>query len=305
MMGNALIQPMMYFNVRNIPMFSGPYMITSVTHQISEGEFSTTFKGTRQPFYSLPKIDSFIQSLSLDIISKLQEQVKANEEKSKSSPENVIFQKNNVVSNVTGTDTITKNQDCSDKINSGYVGYTPLDSPVSTQISYKDFKKLLGDRIVAIGIPKETTSGGATTPNENFVKLSAILFLFIYLDSASSSGMKAYENNYSTINLTETYGQILASTTNKKYYCLSRGTNLNIPVVSFISAEKFVDFAIGRFKDSLSLIKTATDEEIVQLYVTKYPKIQADNVYTEMTEQDKNTLQNKVKQGADIYRSLN
>ena len=305
MMGNALIQPMMYFNVRNIPMFSGPYMITSVTHQISEGEFSTTFKGTRQPFYSLPKIDSFIQSLSLDIISKLQEQVKANEEKSKSSPENVIFQKNNVVSNVTGTDTITKNQDCSDKINSGYVGYTPLDSPVSTQISYKDFKKLLGDRIVAIGIPKETTSGGATTPNENFVKLSAILFLFIYLDSASSSGMKAYENNYSTINLTETYGQILASTTNKKYYCLSRGTNLNIPVVSFISAEKFVDFAIGKFKDRLSLIKTATDEEIVQLYVTKYPNIQPDNVYTEMTEQDKNTLQNKVKQGADIYRSLN
>ena len=69
MLGNALIQPMMYFNVRNIPMFSGPYMITSVSHNISEGEFSTTFKGTRQPFYSLPKIDSFIQSLSLDIIS--------------------------------------------------------------------------------------------------------------------------------------------------------------------------------------------------------------------------------------------
>ena len=305
MLGNALIQPMMYFNVRNIPMFSGPYMITSVTHQISEGEFSTTFKGTRQPFYSLPKIDSFIQSLSLDIISKLQEKVKANEEKAKSSPENVIFQKNNVVSNVTGTDTITKNQDCSDKINSGYVGYTPLDNPISTQISYKDFKKLLEDRIVAIGIPKETTSGVVTTLNENFLKLSAVLFSFIYLDSASSSGMKAYENNYSTINLTETYGPILAATTNKKYYCLSRGTNLNIPVVSFISAEKFVDFAIGKFKDRLSLIETATDEEIVQLYVTKYPNIQPDNVYTEMTEQDKNTLQNKVKQSVDIYRSLN
>jgi hypothetical protein len=305
MLGNALIQPMMYFNVRNIPMFSGPYMITSVTHQISDGEFSTTFKGTRQPFYSLPKIDSFIQSLSLNIISKLQEQVKANEEKSKSSPENVIFQKNNVVSNVTGTDTITKNQDCSDKINSGYVGYTPLDSPTSTQISYKDFKKLLGDRIVASGIPKETTSGGVTKLNDNFAKLSGVLFSFIYLDSASSSGLKAYENNYSTINLTETYGQILASTTNKKYYCLSRGTNLNIPVVSFISAEKFVDFAIGKFKDRLSLIKTATDAEIVQLYVTKYPNIQPDNVYTEMTEQDKNTLQNKVKQAIDIYNSLN
>ena len=119
--------------------------------------------------------------------------------------------------------------------------------------------------------------------------------------------MKAYENNYSTINLTETYGAVIATTTNKKYYCLSRGTNLNIPIVSFISAEKFVDFAIARFKDKLSLINTnlTAQEDIVKLYVTKYPINQPDNVYTEMTEQDKNTLQNKVKQAIDIYNSLN
>ena len=307
MLGNALIQPMMYFNVRNIPMFSGPYMITSVTHQISEGEFSTSFKGTRQPFYSLPKIDNFIQSLSLNIISKLQEQVKSNEEKAKTSSDNVVFQKNNVISNVTGTDTLTKNQDCSDKINSGYVGYTPLDSPTITQLSYKDFKKLLGDRIVASGIPKETTTNGTTSVNPNFRDLSYYLFSFIYLDSASSSGLKAYENNFSTINLTETYGAIIASTANKKFYCLSRGTNLNIPVVSFISAEKFIDFAISKFKGIISLINqnVAAEEDIVKLYVTKYPSTQPDNVYTEMTEQDKNTLQNKVKQAIGVYNSLN
>jgi hypothetical protein len=307
MLGNALIQPMMYFNVRNIPMFSGPYMITSVTHQISEGEFSTSFKGTRQPFYSLPKIDNFIQSLSLNIISKLQEQVKSNEEKAKTSSDNVVFQKNNVISNVTGTDTLTKNQDCSDKINSGYVGYTPLDSPAITQLSYKDFKKLLGDRIVASGIPKETTTNGTTSVNPNFRDLSYYLFSFIYLDSASSSGLKAYENNYSTINLTETYGAIIASTANKKFYCLSRGTNLNIPVVSFISAEKFIDFAISKFKGIISLINqnVTAEEDIVKLYVTKYPSTQPDNVYTEMTEQDKNTLQNKVKQAIGVYNSLN
>ena len=57
MMGNALIQPTMYFNVRNIPMFSGPYMITTVKHRITENGFDTSFEGIRQPFYSLPKID--------------------------------------------------------------------------------------------------------------------------------------------------------------------------------------------------------------------------------------------------------
>ena len=62
MMGNALMQPMMYFNLRNVPMFSGPYMITKVSHTIGEGDFKTSITGTRQPFYSLPKIDNFIQN---------------------------------------------------------------------------------------------------------------------------------------------------------------------------------------------------------------------------------------------------
>jgi hypothetical protein len=307
MLGNALIQPMMYFNVRNIPMFSGPYMITSVTHQISEGEFSTSFKGTRQPFYSLPKIDNFIQSLSLNIISKLQEKVKSNEEKARLSNDNVVFQKNNVISNVTGTDTITKNQDCSDKIAPSYNGYTPLDSPTSTQISYKDFKKLLGDRIVAKGTPKTQTANNLTIDNLAFFQTSIFLFSFVYLDSSSSSGMKAYENNYSTINLTETYGASFASSVNKKFYCVSRGTNLNIPIVSFISAEKYIDFIIDKFKGLLTLIDNNLSPEvnITKLYVTKFPNTQPDNVYTEMTEQDKNILENKVKKAIDIYKSLN
>ena len=71
MMGCALIQPMMYFNVRNIPMFSGPYMIRSVTHNITESGFETTFDGSRQPFYSLPKIDNFLQTLNVKLLSTI------------------------------------------------------------------------------------------------------------------------------------------------------------------------------------------------------------------------------------------
>jgi hypothetical protein len=78
-------------------------------------------------------------------------------------------------------------------------------------------------------------------------------------------------------------------------------------VVSFISAEKFIDFAISKFKGIISLINqnVTAEEDIVKLYVTKYPSTQPDNVYTEMTEQDKNTLQNKVKQAIGVYNSLN
>ena len=61
------------------------------------------------------------------------------------------------------------------------------------------------------------------------------------------------------------------------------------------------------FKDRLSLINNSTPpvEEVVRLYVTKYPTTQPDNVYTEMTEQDKNTLEKKVLEGINTYISIN
>ena len=54
-LGNALLQPMMYFNLRHVPMFDGSYMITSVNHTIQPGSFQTTFDGTRQGYFDLPK----------------------------------------------------------------------------------------------------------------------------------------------------------------------------------------------------------------------------------------------------------
>ena len=47
MMGNAMIQPMMYFQLNNIPMFHGLYMITKVTHNIKPNFMSTHFTGVR------------------------------------------------------------------------------------------------------------------------------------------------------------------------------------------------------------------------------------------------------------------
>ena len=81
MMGDALIQPMMYFNIRNIPMFSGPYMITKVSHSVNESGFETHFEGTRQPFYSLPRIDNFIQTLNVKILSTIDSKIQEREQK--------------------------------------------------------------------------------------------------------------------------------------------------------------------------------------------------------------------------------
>ena len=54
MMGCAMIQPTMYFYLKNIPMFRGSYWITEVTHNIRSNSMSTSFKGVRIPYSSLP-----------------------------------------------------------------------------------------------------------------------------------------------------------------------------------------------------------------------------------------------------------
>ena len=63
MLGNVMIQPTMFFYLKNIPMFRGSYWITDVSHQIRVGNIVTTFKGTRIPYQSLPNPkDSFYSS---------------------------------------------------------------------------------------------------------------------------------------------------------------------------------------------------------------------------------------------------
>lgn len=60
-LGNVMIQPTMYFYLKNVPMFKGSYLITEVSHKIQNNNILTTFKGLRIPRASLPDPkDSFV-----------------------------------------------------------------------------------------------------------------------------------------------------------------------------------------------------------------------------------------------------
>lgn len=59
MLGCAQVQPLMYFQLLNIPMFRGTYIITKVSHNISAGNMTTKFVGVRlsknaQPYNTQP-----------------------------------------------------------------------------------------------------------------------------------------------------------------------------------------------------------------------------------------------------------
>ena len=66
-LGCMNIQPLMYFDLQNVPFFNGAYLITNVTHQISPNSMSTSFNGLRQSKFVTPAIEDITTSLDLDL----------------------------------------------------------------------------------------------------------------------------------------------------------------------------------------------------------------------------------------------
>jgi hypothetical protein len=60
MMGCMYITPLMYFQLNNIPMFKGAYIIINVEHKITPNDFTTTFTGVRVSKYKVPINNSII-----------------------------------------------------------------------------------------------------------------------------------------------------------------------------------------------------------------------------------------------------
>ena len=75
-MGNVMIQPTTYFQLRYVPMFSGPYMVLETNHNITPNNIETSFVGTRVPIPNVPKITDLIMKVEDSLLKKLQSQTK-------------------------------------------------------------------------------------------------------------------------------------------------------------------------------------------------------------------------------------
>lgn len=74
-LGNVMIQPTMYFVLRHIPLFYGPYWIYEVNHSVDESGFKTDFKGTRIPKYSLPNVNELIINVNKNILNSWKDEI--------------------------------------------------------------------------------------------------------------------------------------------------------------------------------------------------------------------------------------
>jgi hypothetical protein len=66
-MGCMNIQPLMYFDLQNVPFFNGAYLITSVSHNISPNQMSTSFEGVRQSRYITSPANQITADLDVDL----------------------------------------------------------------------------------------------------------------------------------------------------------------------------------------------------------------------------------------------
>lgn len=64
MMGNAQICPLMYFQLFNIPMWRGTYMIYKVVHNMTPGNMTTTITGMKMSKFAQPFNSSFLTLLN-------------------------------------------------------------------------------------------------------------------------------------------------------------------------------------------------------------------------------------------------
>jgi hypothetical protein len=55
-LGNAMIQPTQYFQLENVPLYNGAYLILNVEHVIEPNKMTTTFSGTKILKYPIPRV---------------------------------------------------------------------------------------------------------------------------------------------------------------------------------------------------------------------------------------------------------
>jgi hypothetical protein len=308
MMGNALIQPMMYFNLRNVPLFSGPYMITKVAHRISENGFDTTFEGQRQPFYSIPKIESFIQSISTKILQDIRERIKQNEGTKENQSLNDLSQMANKMGNVTENNTtLNVNQACSAALDKKYKNFTnATGDPLIIMSSAQDEngssgtinKKDVIDIINKLISDKVGNTGNKIYNNEDSIILGSLIYSIMVVATKPSDVFKTYGNNYGLIPLITSYSDSDKYFENK-YYCNTK----NIPLAVFPSFDKFVIFMIEKFGPKLSDIKNYTSgnnnttnqtkygKAFSKFYMNNYPTNETEKLFDRLIEQDQKKLE--------------
>ena len=292
MLGNAMIQPSMYFNLRYVPMFSGPYMITSVQHVITPGNFETSVTGVRQPTASLPKVDEYIQVLKTNllesIIKKNKENVAAKKNETKDSKNNVNSQKDKIaaMANSEGRKELTEN--CTAKL--PYDKFFNTTDPSTSTLSFKSVKDIINQALSIIPINDDG-------------KLKYVIFATLYIESGKDNGFTAYENNFAGIDLSSNWGGSIKPYIKQQFFCLTNDKT-TLPYAEFKDTYSLIEFLSIRWKDRMKGVEV-TPKSIAKFWIENLSSNKTpSNVYDSFDKTKLSNLEAKIEKSIQTYNAI-
>lgn len=247
-MGNALIQPTMYFNLEHVPMFGGPYFITEVSHNITPGSFETTFSGVRQSIYSPPSTDTYLTSINENLLTKIE----SNFAKS------IVNQKDEEATPTNNTQTQGSKQ--TNSSNCGKYLYE----------DYIEYAQTTEELIVYSSATQIHTVINSIVPDK---KMADYIYLISYLASYEKDGFKANHNNFGNVWLTYYRDDIeFYNSGEKLFYCATSNENdkIKTPFAIFKSFELYVKFmqsALIGFIARFSNLEGSNEDNFIKFYI--------------------------------------
>jgi hypothetical protein len=290
-MGNALIQPGMYFNLRYVPMFYGPYMISTVKHSITPGLFETTFTGMRQSAYAyetISNMDEYLQQLTRQIYNSIKNKTTQNNK----------------------TDGDSSKQSLTERLN-GVLGGDIADQSTCEKLLPKEYNKFIYAQQSAT-----TTSVKSVVDNlkqyfpyntnnvEQQNNKRRISFFLMYYQSYSKDSFICYNYNYcgllagtlkqNTSNAElKKFGGNLANFIEKKYLCIQNSNGSSLPFATFESESQMYQFLKAKWDSNIYTSSTDVLDDIAKNYYKYWNKNLTENEWL-------NFKNNNV----DIYNSL-
>jgi predicted chitinase len=100
-LGCMNIQPLMYFQLDNVPFYTGAYLITSVEHSITPNHITTSFTGLRQSSFVAPVVDNATTFLNIDF-DEYDEIAQKDQVTNLTTPEQINYNTDYSIQNPTG-----------------------------------------------------------------------------------------------------------------------------------------------------------------------------------------------------------
>ena len=247
-LGNVMMQPMMYFNLRHVPLFYGPYLIFKVSHKIDASSFETTFEGSRMNKYAIAMPDKLATYVKTNYLEKYKQEISQTK-----NPATTVTDVNTSLDPGANVGTTQSPEDtCIGLVNSTY-STLPFVGLTRKSITYSEFAEILNS------VPSLDKNIGAT--------------LFTLALTRTSNG---FENNIfqtinnnifemSAANLYPTYPVF------KNLVCATV-TDYNVPLFSFDFISEGVAPVLNLYLSTLNLITEIKDLNVGVTEQEKYEK---------------------------------